>query len=303
MTNPLPPAWCGALDAFEVHLRDGRGHPSSTVAGYLADVTDFASWCAAIGINHPGDLGIGVLRRYLAACLERGRARSTMARRTSSLRRLFDYLEQHGYIETNPAARLVTPKHSAPLPRVLRPEQIVELLTAADPATPLGVRDRALVELLYASGARVAEVCGLDLEAVELRQGLVRVLGKGSKERLVPLGEPAVDVLRDYLDEARAALAGPAVTNAVFLGRSGRRLQPRGARRVVSRLATQAGLGAVTPHTLRHSYATHLLEGGADLRSVQELLGHASLATTQRYTHLTRGQLVEIYTRAHPRSR
>lgn len=303
---PLPPPWQAALDDFTDHLRLRAGRSPATVASYGSDLADLARWCADHGIDHPTDVTIAGLRRYLGACVDRGYARSTVARRTSSIRRLFDHLHHSGAIDADPAVALASPRQGRPLPRVLRPEQVLALLAAPDPATALGRRDRALLELLYSSGARVAEICGLDAAALSLPQALVRLRGKGSKERIVPLGEPAVDALADYLERGRPQLlatAAAGATGALFVGRQGQRLSTRSARRVVGRAARQAGLGAVTPHTLRHSYATHLLEGGADLRSVQELLGHASLATTQRYTHLSRGRLVEIYAQAHPRSR
>jgi site-specific recombinase XerD len=181
---------------------------------------------------------------------------------------------------------------------------VLRLLGAPDPATPSGLRDRALLELLYASAARVGEACGLDLPELDLVQQQVRLEGKGGKQRIVPLGMPAVDALRTYLGVGRSQLAPPQhATDAVFVNRRGARLGTRDARTIVERAARAAGVGHVTPHTLRHTAATHLLEGGADIRQVQELLGHSSLATTQRYTHLSRGQLREVHALAHPRAR
>lgn len=304
MTTHATTAWSDALEAFTSHLELDLGRAALTVTAYHRDVRDFIAFASDHGLEHPDEVELGVLRRYLAHLGERGYARATIARRASSLRTWFAFLLRRGITSADPAQLLGTPKRGQPLPRVLRPEQVAELLSVPERSTPDGRRDRALLEVLYSTGARVSEACGLDLTAVDLQQGQLRVLGKGSKERILPMGEPAVEALSAYLRYARPHLVatGP-VPEAVFLNQRGQRLGTRDARRIVTRCAREAGLGKVTPHTLRHSYATHLLEGGADLRTVQELLGHASLATTQRYTHLSRGRLVEIYTAAHPRAR
>lgn len=299
------PAWSEVLEAFGEHLSLERDRSRHTVAAYLGDAADVARFCTRHGIVSPTEVEPLVLRRYLADQAERGHARSTVARRASSLRTFFGFLRRRGYVDADPAERLSSPKRGEPLPRVLRPDQVEALLAAADAATAAGRRDRAVLEVLYGTGARVSEVAGLDLAALDLDSGLVRLLGKGRKERIVPLGELAQDAVRAYLATARPALLGeaPTAVDALFLSARGTRLGARSIRRIVDRCAAAAGLGAVSPHTLRHSFATHLLEGGADLRTVQELLGHASLGTTQRYTHLSRGRLVEIHAAAHPRAR
>ncbi|MCA1782188.1 MAG: tyrosine recombinase XerC [Intrasporangiaceae bacterium] len=302
-TGEIAPAWAGAIDAWVEHLELERGRGQHTVDAYRHDAVDLARTCCAWGISHPGEVEPLVLRRYLADLGERGYARSTIARRASTTRSFFALLVRRGIVAVDPAALLGSPKQGRHLPRVLRIDEIDRLVVAPDPATPVGLRDRALLELLYACGARVSEVTGLDLAALDLPQGLVRLLGKGRKERIVPLGEPAVDTLRDYLGRARPNLASATANDAVLLNTRGDRLGTRDARTAVERAALLAGLGHVTPHTLRHSFATHLLEAGADIRIVQELLGHASLATTQRYTHLSRGRLREVHTLAHPRAR
>lgn len=310
-TRPLPgadattvaPAWQRALTAFEEHLVLQRDASPHTVAAYVRDVTDLARFCDDLGVVAPAEVELLLLRRYLADLGERGLARATVARRASTVRTFFRFLVRAGELDRDPASLLGTPKQGRTLPRVLRPEQVAALILAADVTTPQGLRDRALLELLYATGARVSEACGLDLAAVDLPQGLVRLYGKGRKERIVPLGEPSIDALRAYLDDGRPALSDGTATDALLLNGRGGRLGTRDARSIVERAGRVAAVGHVTPHTLRHSYATHLLEGGADLRAVQELLGHASLATTQRYTHLSRGQLVEIHATAHPRAR
>ena len=297
------PRWQEAIESFHEHVRFGLGRAERTVEAYRRDATDFATYCSGLSIDGPDEVELPVLRRYLAHLAAAGYARSTMARRASTLRTWFAHLAGVGIVDRDPAQLLATPKRGRSLPRVLRPEQVVALVTTPDPATAVGSRDRAVLELLYSTGARVSEACGLDLGAIDLREAQIRVLGKGSKERILPLGEPAQAALAHYLERGRPELAPKdAATDAVFLNQRGRRLGQRDVRRVVTEHARAAEVGHVTPHTLRHSYATHLLEGGAGLRAVQELLGHASLATTQRYTHLSRGRLVEIYTAAHPRA-
>lgn len=303
----LPAAWRASIEAFRDHLVLERDRSAHTVAAYVTDATGLARFCDELGIEHPDEVELLVLRRYLADQAEHGYARATVARRASTARTLFAFLARRGMVTRDVAQLLGTPKQDQTLPRVLRPEQVAALCDAPPAGSPVGLRDRAILELLYATGARVSEAVGLDLDALDLAQSLVRLFGKGRKERIVPLGDPARDALRVYLDDARPLLAagapaGTRATDAVLLNARGARLDPRDARTAVDRAATAAGLGHVTPHTLRHSYATHLLEGGADLRAVQELLGHASLATTQRYTHLSRGRLVEVHTSAHPRA-
>lgn len=297
------PAWTQAIEAFVDHLALERGRRPNTVAAYRRDAVDFARTVTDWGISRPADVELVHLRRYLAELGARGYARSTLARRASTLRTWFALLERRGITSGNPAALVVAPKLGRHLPRVLRVDEVDRLLAAPQAATPAGLRDRALLELLYASGARVSEACGLDLSALDLPQQLVRLAGKGGKSRIVPVGEPAADALRDYLRAGRPQLAAGAATDAVLLNTRGDRLGTRDARTAVDKAARAAGLGRVTPHTLRHSFATHLLDNGADIRIVQELLGHVSLATTQRYTHLSRGRLREVHARAHPRAR
>lgn len=297
------PAWRAAIESFADHLRLERDRSAHTVDAYVRDATRLASWCSGQAIEHPGEVTPSVLRRYLAVEADAGYARSTIARRASAVRTFYAHLRRDGVIADDPASVLSAPRRGRPLPRVLRPDQVAALVDAPDPATAVGLRDRALLEVLYATGARVSEVCALDLDALD-GTGLVRLFGKGRKERIVPLGEPASDAVAAWLERGRGELVDPGdTTPALFLDTRGARIGTRSVRRVVEAAARAAGLGTVTPHTLRHSYATHLLEGGADLRAVQELLGHASLATTQRYTHLSRGHLRETYTAAHPHGR
>jgi site-specific recombinase XerD len=300
----LPQPWRHAVELLVEHTALERGRRDNTVAAYRADALDLATACVAQGVEHPGDVTRLVLRRYLATLAERGLASSTRARRTSVVRTWFSLLARRGLVGEDPSLLLESPRAGRPLPRVLRVDQVDRLLVAPDGETALGVRDRALLELLYASGARVSEACGLDLDGLDLDQRQVLLAGKGGKERIVPLGAPAVAALQRYVDAARPRLlAGAGAQAAVLVGARGGRLGTRDAREAVARAGRAAGLGHVTPHELRHAFATHLLDRGADLRQVQELLGHASLATTQRYTHLSRGRLQEVHARAHPRAR
>jgi site-specific recombinase XerD len=308
----LPGAWLSAVEELVRHTRAERGRRPRTVDAYRRDALHVARALSAVGFDDPSRIGRDELRGYLADLADAGAARATIARRTSTLRTWFALLERRGTVSADPAALLGTPKQGRHLPRVLRVDQVEALIDAVDASSPTGLRDRALVELLYASGARVEEACTLTLDRLDLAQSQVRLEGKGGKDRIVPIGGAAVRALRAYLETARPVLlAGSSVqplvarpTDGVVLrGDRGGALGTRDARTIVGRLAQAAGVGHVTPHTFRHSFATHLLEGGADLRVVQELLGHASLATTQRYTHLSRGRLREVHALAHPRAR
>jgi site-specific recombinase XerD len=303
LATELPPAWEEAVAVLIDHVRLERGRSEATVQAYASDARHLAGCCTSWDLTSPAMVDLATLRRYLATLHAAGYARSTAARRASTARSWFALLTRRGDLAHDPAALLATPQQGRSLPRVLRVDQVQRLLDVPDPSTAVGARDRVLLEVLYATGARVAEICSLDLAGLDLAQRLVRLDGKGGKQRLVPLGMPAVDACHHYLDGPRAALAGRTTSDALLLNQRGDRLGTRDARTVVTRAAMQAGLGHVTPHTLRHCYATHLLEHGADVRQVQELLGHASLATTQRYTHLSRGRLREIHRAAHPRAR
>jgi site-specific recombinase XerD len=303
----LPPAWLQAIEVYRSHLADERMLAAHTIRSYLSDVVQLAEFCTGFGIVDPDEVEPLVLRRHLAQLSRLGYARASVARKAAAARSFFRLARRRGLVAVDPAGDLGTPKGHRRLPKVLRPDQVQALLAAPDTSSPVGLRDRALLEVLYASGARVAEVVGLDLDAVELTRGTVRLWGKGSKERVVPLGEPACLAVERYLDGGRAALAARAraeqpQSSALLLNLRGCRLSDRAARSAVTRAATAAQLGHVTPHTLRHSYATHLLEGGADLRSVQELLGHVATATTQLYTHVSRDHVRMSYDHAHPRA-
>lgn len=243
-----------------------------------------------------------ILRRYMVSLQERSVARGSQVRKSSVLRSFFRFLEREGLIATNPALTVILPKREHRLPQFLQRDEVSPLLAAPED-TPLGLRDRAILELLYASGLRVSEVVGLALRDVNLEMGEVWVWGKGSKERIALMGEPAIAALKDYLERGRPKLSSQKGEMALFLNQAGNRLSQRWVQLMVAQYAQAAGLGKrLHPHMMRHTFATHLLDGGADLRSVQELLGHASLASTQIYTHVAKGQLQQDYLAAYPRS-
>ena len=305
VAHSLPPAWTAAIALYEVHLRDERMLAGPTVAAYLSDVRQLAGFCVGFGIDNPDQVEPLVLRRWLGALAAESYARTSLARKTAAVRTFFGLVHKRGMVPTDPALQLSTPKVGRRLPKALRRDQVEALLAAPDAATPVGLRDRAALELLYASGARVSEVAGLDVDAVDLAGATARLFGKGSKERIVPLGEPACIAVERWLSDGRPEMSSSSSSSpppALFLSRGGTRITDHDLRAAVRAAARTAGLGSVTPHMLRHSYATHLLEGGADLRSVQELLGHVALSTTQIYTHVSRDHLRASYDHAHPRA-
>lgn len=300
-------------DAFAESL---TGRSPHTRAAYEHDVAEFVEWAARGGCPNPTALDHRTLRRFLAYLDTRGFARSTIARKAAALRAYLRFLRRQGVIDGDPGALLRAPKGANRLPRVIRTEEAddlldeavgaVDLVTAEQADDPAAVavtlRDLAVLEVLYGAGLRVSECCGLRVADCDLGRGLVTVIGKGSKVRRVPVGAPALDALAAWLDRGRPGLVTrDSPTDVVFLNRRGRALTPRDARRILERHPLPDGR-AVHPHALRHAYATHLLEGGADLRAVQELLGHADLATTQIYTHVTRDRLRAVYEATHPRA-
>jgi integrase/recombinase XerC len=274
----------------------------STVEAYGRDLAAFVSWAERLGLNSPLDVERTTIRRYLAYLATRGFARRTIARRASALRRYFGWARRVGAVTNDPTVGLSAPRGEARLPRVLHPDELRSLLDESGSAGPDGardLRDTALLELLYGSGLRVAEAAALDVDDLDLAQARVRVWGKGGKQRVVPVSEPAADALRLWLADGRRELATEASpAAALFLNLRGRRMTPRDARRVLDRRA----VAPTHPHALRHTFATHLLDGGADLRVVQELLGHADLATTQRYTHVSKERLRSVFDATHPRA-
>ncbi|HEX6057205.1 MAG TPA: tyrosine recombinase XerC [Intrasporangium sp.] len=294
------------LAAFERHLRSERGRSDHTTKAYVSDVRQLLSFAMDRGVRDLGDLRLVDLRSWLGEQADRGVARSTIARHAAAARTFLKWAARTGRINTDPSLRLVAPRRNRALPGVLKQREASAMLDVAairaDDSDPIHVRDRAVLELLYASGVRVGELVALDVDDVDLDQRVARVMGKGAKERMVPFGVPAARALSEWL-AARRALLGPRSGPSLFLGRRGARIDPRQVRSVVhevlSHLPDAPDLG---PHGLRHSAATHLLEGGADLRMVQEVLGHASLATTQIYTHVSVDRLRASYEQAHPRA-
>jgi integrase/recombinase XerC len=293
------------LDTFLEHLESERDCSEHTIRAYSTDIVEFVRFADKGGALPPDAVDHLLLRRYLAHLRSGGRSRSTVARKLASIRSLFRYLVREEVMEDNPAADLRTPRREKRLPAVLDELQMRTVLELPDTSTFLGLRDRAILEILYSTGMRAGELAGANVEDVDLIGEVVRVRGKRKKERLAPLGSYAVRAVQEYLDarrlHPRAALFD---RRALLLNRFGQRLSDRSLRRTLAKYFRQAGLSLnVTPHTVRHSFATHLLDHGADLRSVQELLGHASLQSTQIYTHVSAERLKKVYDKAHPRAK
>lgn len=302
MTSPLPAALASAHERFVEYLESERGRSANTVKAYRTDVLSMLEHAVELGCAECNDIDLTVLRSWLGS--KDDLARSTVARRAAAARVFTAWAHKRGLMEVDPGLRLGSPKVQRRLPSVLDANAAAELMEiaaiAADDADPVHIRDRAMIELLYATGIRVSELCGLDVGDVDRVNNIVKVLGKGNKERMVPFGKPAAVAIDAYL-AVRAELnpTGP----ALFLGRRGGRIDQRAVRTVVHRLiAHVASAPDIGPHGLRHTAATHVLEGGADLRTVQELLGHASLATTQLYTHVSVERLRATFEQAHPRA-
>ena len=294
------------LEEFDEYLGLQCGRSAHTRRAYLGDLRSLFDFLDGRAIGLDG-LSLPVLRTWLAAAASAGAARTTLARRTSAVKAFTAWAMRRGLLTTDPAARLQVPKAHRILPAVLRQDQALDAMAAAksgaEQGDPLALRDRLIVEMLYATGIRVSELCGLDVDDVDSRHRLVRVLGKGNKQRTVPFGLPAADALRTWLTDGRPALVTAESGPALLLGARGRRLDVRQARTVVHQtISAVNGAPDMGPHGLRHSAATHLLEGGADLRVVQELLGHSSLATTQLYTHVAVSRLRAVHDQAHPRA-
>jgi integrase/recombinase XerC len=321
-----------AVDAFVDHLRLERRLSEHTVLAYQGDVVSLAIFLERNEVPLL-EAPYPLLRRWLAQLGTLGYARASIARKAAAVRTFYAWTWRRGMTATNPAATLARPTPASRLPAVLKVSEAERLATAPEIEDPVGLRDRAILELLYASGLRVAELCALDIDDVDVEGQRVRAFGKGGKQRMVPLGEPAADSVRDYVAHGRAWFlvarrdqhaaqpseatpkgrgsavghrsgdASTPLVQALFLNRRAKRMTTRDVRTVVERYVRIMFQGRkVSPHTLRHSFATHLLEGGADIRTVQELLGHASLATTQRYTHVSKGRLFDAYRRSHPRA-
>lgn len=294
------------LEEFDEYLALQCGRSAHTRRAYLGDLRSLFAFLGERGAGLEG-LNLPVMRSWLAAAAGSGAARTTLARRTSAVKAFTAWATRRGLLTTDPAVRLQVPKAHRTLPAVLRQDQALDAMAAAksgaEQGDPMALRDRLIVEMLYATGIRVSELCGLDIDDVDSGYRLIRVLGKGNKQRTVPFGVPAADALGAWLTGGRPALVTADSGPALLLGARGRRLDVRQARTVVHQtVAAVDGAPDIGPHGLRHSAATHLLEGGADLRVVQELLGHSSLATTQLYTHVAVSRLRAVHDQAHPRA-
>jgi integrase/recombinase XerC/integrase/recombinase XerD len=291
--------WAESLTAYDRDL-SGRGAAERTRRAYAVDLGQFVAWA---GERAPGDLRHRDVRRYAAGLSSGGAAPATVARKLAAIRGLFDFLVRTERVGQNPADLVSSPKREEKLPQVLSTEQMRSLLEGIPARTPLELRDRAMLELAYSCGLRCEEIVNLDLGALDFETEQLRVLGKGSKERLLPVGEPAQRALERYVERGRHALVADPRERALFLSKSGRRLSNSDVTRRLGLWVREAALAAgVSPHSLRHSFATHLLEGGADLRVIQELLGHASISTTQVYTRVDAARLRDAYAATHPRA-
>jgi len=290
----------GCLDRFTAHMRLERGLSAHTVEAYARDLARFLDFLEHEGLDL-GEVTEEHVQRYLEGLIKRLSARS-VARNLSAIRMFFRFLAAREELSENPARRLKGPKLPKRLPGVLSSHEVDRLLSQPDTSTALGLRDRAMLELLYATGLRVSELVGMKTLGLNLEAGFVRTVGKGSKERVVPMGERAASAVRAYLREGRPILATREASPFLFLGRGGRPLTRQGFWKILKRYGVLARIRKpLSPHVLRHSFATHLLEGGADLRSVQVMLGHADIVTTQVYTHVSRERLKEVHETAHPR--
>jgi integrase/recombinase XerC len=300
-----------AIRAFVTFLEVERGASRETIRGYQSDLRQFLAFArtlrpAAAALPAPDEIDAMVVRGYLAWLDRRREKKSSLARKLAALRSFYRFLNRAGRAAGNPAEEVRTPKQARPLPRVLTKEDADALMEGPEDTTECSKRDRAILETLYSTGARVSELVSMNLDDLNTREGLVRLQGKGRKERIVPIGTVAVGAIQDYrAGLQRSALGGQRsgkLDQPVFTNRRGGRLTARSVARIVERYSRHLAGGRVSPHTLRHSFATHLLDEGADLRAIQEMLGHASLATTQKYTHLATDQLLAVYDRAHPRA-
>ena len=296
------------MSSFQRHLEFERNLSLHTIRAYMGDLASLVEYLSALGVTELSALELAHLRSWLANQTVKGGARTTISRRAVSIRLFTKWALKNKYLEKDIGANLATPKSHRTLPEVLEIGQaqtaMASMATRADEEnTALSIRDAAILELLYATGARVAELCGLDIGDIDYNRHTIRVLGKGNKERTIPMGKHAIKALEHWIEGARESLLKPDSGQAVFLGARGKRIDQRTVRTVVyEALSAIEGIERMGPHALRHSAATHLLEGGADLRTVQEILGHASLATTQIYTHVSTERLHKVFKQAHPRA-
>lgn len=295
-----------ALNRYADELHSGRGLSPNTVKAYVTDIAEFVGFLEERGIASPAKIEIELLRDWLFAGTERGLAKSSLARKSAAIRSFTAWLHRTQLLETDPGLRLRTPKTGRSLPKVVSRDALAEvfdsLATRATADNPIGIRDQAIVELLYATGCRVSEIANLDLADIDFSRNLLRVVGKGNKQRTVPFGAPAREALELWISSGRTQLASASSQDALWLNKRGGRIGVRQIFAMVADVLSSTANGHAGPHALRHSAATHLLDGGADLRAVQELLGHSSLSTTQIYTHVSIERLKKGYANAHPRA-
>jgi len=286
---------------YMTFLKAEQGLSQYTMRNYSTDILDFFEFLKTEGISSLTEVTGATVRECLSCLTEHHISKLSIARKLAALRSFYHYLVREGFVTSDPMARISSPKLDKRLPCFLTEKEMERLLVAPDSSTPQGQRDRAILEVLYASGVRISELVGLDLEQVDLDTGELRVWGKGNKERVVLIGKPSVKVLMAYLSQGRIKLLNGKRNSALFLNYYGERINQRRVQKMLKEYASLAGIGKrVYPHLLRHTFATHLLDGGADLRVVQELLGHVSLSTTQIYTHVSQSQLRKVYLSAHP---
>lgn len=300
----VPPDLQESVEAFLAYLSLERGLAKLTVAAYEDDLARFAAHCARLGKERWTDVGLAEVESWVKSLDRRGHAAASLARRLSAVRTFAAHLVRSGLRRDDFTELARGPKFRRTLPGTLTTEQAAKVVSAPDTSTPQGLRDRAMLELMYGSGLRISELCSVELQALDLESALVRVRGKGSKDRIVPVGETAITALRAYLEKGRPALTRPKTGSAVFLSARGQALSRKTFWLSVKQAAARSGIEVpVKPHLLRHAFATHLLAGGADLRSIQEMLGHADIATTQVYTSVERTALSDAHRRHHPRGR
>ena len=296
-----------AIRAFGIHMEAERNLSYHTRRSYLSDLKQFTEFLRENGVDRPRDVDQMVVRTFLSSLYRGKTKKSTISRKVASLRAFFRFLLREGVVGYNPAQMVQAPKRDKYLPTFLSVDEVFSLLGVQFEPGVSGLRDRAILEFLYSAGVRVSELTGLNVIDVDFSSGLARVRGKGRKERIVPIGGPALSSLRAYIDrrsETRKNTAGAYEESPLFLNRAGSRLTPRSVRRIIDKYITLGGIGKkISPHALRHTFATHLMDAGADLRAIQELLGHESLSTTQKYTSVSVTRLMEVYDKSHPRAR
>jgi len=292
------------LEEFIRHISLERNLSSHTIRNYFSDLSQFYEYLTGVFkkdtllIEDLRNIDHVILRAFLANLYEKGLSKSSVARKISTIRTFFNYMCREGNLVNNPGKMVSTPKRGKTLPKFLSVDEADRLLGTPVGEDRLSIRDRAILETFYSAGLRIGEIVAINIEDLNLSEGLIKVKGKGRKERIVPVGKKAVDAIKKYLATSQLTNTLP-----LFLNKYGKRITTRSVHRIVDKYKKLSGLWDITPHSLRHSFATHLLEGGADLRSVQEMLGHASLSTTQRYTHISMDKLMEVYDKAHPRGR